>query len=417
MSRNSKRRAAHADADATAVDLRAGRRVGIRWMTAFGRAALCALLLASACGKDKKEDTTPDPANPGDGTRPEDVDPVGADDVPGGGPGDGPIVGGGDPADPDGTDDPIDPDDPDGDPGDGGSGALEPPTLDRAPAEVQRIVDKHMKAGVAAMRGNRPDDAIAEARKVLAENEVYVPGMILLAQAYYAKGFYDKAEAILDIAVKRPDGPTSERLHFLFGLVYDKTDRPEQALVSFEKAVRARPDYKNGLLNLGAKYLARKRYRDAVRVYETLTGQLGDNRAVVWNNLGSAYRGLSIDASADKLDALRRAESAYKRASTSDKNYAYAYYNLGILYLDAEKFPGPGGQPLDEIKRLERAKTYFRQYRGMSGADQDLVDDQVAVADKLIQREERRREAEKKREERRRKREERERKRAAEGAN
>ena len=384
--------------------------------------AACLGLLAPACGSSsKKADTAGGGAAgggggiSGDGTRPEDVDPEGP--IPDGdgpdGDGDGGDVGA---TGPDGDGD-VDTDG-DGEP-DAPPAKIEPPGLDKSAGEVRAAVAKHMQDANAALQADRWDDAILAARKALNEDEVNVRAMVALAHAYYGKGYYDKCEAILDIAVKRPEGGGNAKLHFLFGLTYDKTDRPNDALAAYEKALDASPDYKSALLNVGAKYIDKGRYADAVRVYEHLTGDLKYNSAKAWANLGAAYRGRSADLNDDKQKRaafLKRAEDAYKRAVNADNKYPASYYNLGLLYLDADPFPGPDGNDMDTLARLERAKTYFNQYRGMPGTDQKLVDEQVTVAEKLYDREIKAREKRKKLEERRKKAEERERKRKAEDA-
>jgi tetratricopeptide (TPR) repeat protein len=381
-----------------------------------------ALAALTACGGDsKKAKTTPSAGSTGTvatgaGPHPEDVDPQG--DVPGGsagGGGDtGAVAGGGS-----GTvaSDFADVDGPGGagaggDPAAAGGAAaarIEPPTLDKSPEETRRLVTGHLQTAREAMRQSRPDDAIVEARRALKLEETSVPAMVVLAHAYVVKGYYDKAEAIVDIAAKRPDGPQDHQLHFLFGLVYDKTDRAGNALTAYEKAIAVKADYRSGLVNAGASYLRLKRFEDAIRIYERLTNDLGDKSAASWANLGSAYRGRSADFVGDaerRNRLLRDAEKAYKQAMTADQRYAAAYYNLGLLYLDADPFPAADNSDMDALARLERARTYFQQYRGMAGADVALADEQEATATKLYDREVKAREKRAKADEKRRKAEE-----------
>jgi len=355
-------------------------------------------LAAPACGgKSKKDDTSPaaDTAGTGgadgSGVRPEDIEPVADDtDMGAASDDDDAATAGATGGDTDGDEGAADDGGAAGDTDSGSAPAtpakLEPPGLDKSPEEVRIAVGGHLKTGNSALRTKRWDDAIVAARAALEEDEVNVRAMTMLAHAYVGKAYYDKAEAILDIAAKRPDGPRNPKLHFLYGIVYDKTARADKALVAYEKAVQAKPDYMAALLNVGAKYIRKGRYTDAIATYEKLTGTLGDNRPEAWSNLGAAYRGRSADLNSDKTarsSFLRKAENAYKRAVNADNKHGNAYYNLGLLYLDADPYPAPDGKDMDTLKRLERAKTYFNEYRGMPGADQDLVDEQVTVAEKL----------------------------------
>ena len=348
-----------------------------------GAVSIVALVIACG-GKDKKDKTTPDGAGSGNGSAvtgdPANMDPDG---------------GFGDPTDPT-VGDPSDPSDP-SDPGTGPSDPskppeIKPPGLDLTPAQKAAKVREHVGKGKSALQGNAPnaDTAITEAKYALAADETSVKAMVLLAQANIIKKYYDQALDVLNKAAKR-GGDKDRQVHFLTGLVFDKTERPDDAIKSYERAVAIAPNYQSALMNLGVHYLANQRFREAASVYERLTGRLSYTTAAAWNNLGSAYRGQSAGAGlapATRNSLILRAETTYKRSISSSKNYGPAYYNLGLLYLDSDPFPSGGGE-LDRLARLKRAKTYFDEYRGMPGADAKRVDDVAATAQKLIAKEER----------------------------
>ena len=115
-------------------------------------------------------------------------------------------------------------------------------------------------------------------------------------------------------------------------------------------------------------------------------------------NLGSAYRGTKD---------YEKAQDAYRHALQLFPNYADAVFNLGILYLDADKMPN-----VDTIAKLNTAISYFQKYKQMIGAAPppgDPAETYVAEAqDKIVK--------EQKRIERQKKAEERERQRAAQKA-
>lgn len=273
---------------------------------------------------------------------------------------------------------------------------IEPPDLDLAATDQQQRIQSHLATARAALRGpgREPDRALTEARAALKVDAGNIDAVVLMAHAYHAKDLDDTAEVVLDMVFKeRPAARTSPGIYYVYGLVYDHTDRPERALLAYQKAVELDRNHKSALINLGMHYLRNRLFGDAVQVHERLTRDLGADGAAVWTNLGSAYRGHSADypsGSPRRDELLRQAETAYKRALSLNRSYANAYYNLGLLYLDAETFPGPDG-PLDMLKRLERAKTYFDEYRAMKGADIDLVADRLKQVDKLIKRETKRR--------------------------
>ena len=283
-------------------------------------------------------------------------------------------------------------------PGDEGASGPEvqsgvrPPGLDLSPADKQKRVAAHLQRGQTALDAQRDADlASGEAKLALAVDETSVDAMVLLAQAYYVKGYYDLVQDVLEKALQRGGG-NNKRLHFLFGLVHDHNNKPDDAFASYQKAVAIDGSYKSALMNLGVHQLRNKRFQDAVALYERLTGPLSYRTSASYTNLGSAYRGLSAEFTTSDVgkrnELLLKAERAYNQALTANRNYGNAYYNMGLLYLDADPFP-EGKAEMDLVKRLQRAKTEFGEYRRLPGADQKLADEQVAVAQKLIDKEER----------------------------
>lgn len=273
-----------------------------------------------------------------------------------------------------------------------GEPGVRPPGLDLPQSEKQKRVAEHLKRGQTAIdSSNDPDFAINEAKQALAVDETSVDAMVLLAHGYYVKGYYDLVQDVLDKALQR-GGDGNKKLHFLYGLVHDRNERGPQALEQYKKAVAIDPSYKSALMNLGVHLLRGKRYQEAVSLYERLTGPLGFRNAASQTNLGSAYRGLSAESATSDVrkrnELLLKAELAYRQALANNRNYANAYYNLGLLYLDADPFPEAGAD-MDIIKRLTTAKSQFDEYRRLPGADQKLADEQVSVAQKLIDKEQR----------------------------
>lgn len=268
---------------------------------------------------------------------------------------------------------------------------LRPPGLDISKGERDSKVKEHVSSANAAVANDSdPDKAIREAKLALQVDETSVDAMVLLAHGNVIKGYYDLAEDILLKALER-GGKSNKKAYFLLGLVYEKTGRGEKAPGAYQNALTLDPNYKSALVNLGVNHLSTKRYSEAIRIYERLTKSLGMNQAVAWTNLGSAYRGQSLEFAVSNINKrnslILKAEEAYKKAISLNKNYLNVYYNLGLLYLDADPFP-LGNKELDTVVRLKKSKTYLDEYRRLPGADQKLVDETSAVAQKLIDREE-----------------------------
>lgn len=269
--------------------------------------------------------------------------------------------------------------------------SIAPPGLDITAEERNRRVSAHLQDANAAIQNDAdPERTISEAKAALQVDETSIEAMVLLAHGNIVKGFYDLAEDVLMKAFER-GGKSNKKAFFLLGLVYEKTKRHEKAPAAYQNALVLDPNYRSALMNLGVYHLRTKRYPDAVQIYERLTGSLGVDSAAAWTNLGSAYRGNSASFAATDItmrnNLVLKSEEALRRAISKDKNYSNAHYNMGLLYLDADPFPTPGGE-MDKITRLKKAKGYFDEYRRLPSADVKLVDETTAVTQKLIAREE-----------------------------
>jgi tetratricopeptide (TPR) repeat protein len=367
---------------------------------AFRAAFLWALLwlvcgTAVACGGgDKKEKTTPDKAASSGGTQamPDPGDPSGlaggastpmAGTSPGAG---GPSAGGASAA-------------PAGSPGAGGGGAtpgspdllagpvVTMPNYDPDPAQARTQVEQHLKLARVALASPTPDAeaALHEARQALEIDAANVDAAAMVAFAYYHKKLYDTAELVLDDLFKRDAAKQNANVYYVYGLIYDHTNRSEQAVLSFKKAVELNPNHASALVNLGVHQLQNSQYDDARASFERLVNQFGRSDAITMTSLGSAYRGHAADyptGSPDHDDNVRKAEAAYKRALQANSSYGPAYYNLGLLYLDNDPFPGLS----DTLLRLNTAKGYFDQYKNMPNLEMKLYDDRMKDVTKAIKR-------------------------------
>lgn len=391
------------------VDPRVRSRVGsaVRRLGTIGMTL--ALAAAVACGGGSKKKPTTPGAGSGSGST---ADPGGMNDtgdptgdgVPttgggggdmggGGGGGDmggGGGGGGGDMGGGGGSGDPVAGGEPEPPP-------IVPPNLDIPPDQARTEVDRHLRQAKAMLAAAKPDPdgAIIEAKAALAVDGTNVDAQIAIAHAYYLKRLTDTAEVILDTLYnkRRAAVENNAYLNYVYGLVYDRNNEPARAFAAFRKAVSLDGNFASAQVNLGVHQLENKQYGDAVETFEKLTGQLGRTDAATWSSLGSAYRGQAADydpGSPNKNQLLGRAENAYKRALAANQSYGPAYYNLGLLYLDADPFPDGGGA-MDTLVRLNKAKTYFDEYKNMPGVDLALYDERLKDVTKLIKREEKKR--------------------------
>ncbi|MEZ4401378.1 MAG: hypothetical protein R3B06_15240 [Kofleriaceae bacterium] len=271
------------------------------------------------------------------------------------------------------------------------------PNLDISPEQARAEVERNLAAARGKLAGATPDPdgAILAAKAALAVDGTNVDAQIAIAHAYYLKKLTDTAEVILDTLnnKRRQAVENNAYLYYVYGLIYDRNNEPTRSFAAYRKAVALSPNFASALINLGVHQLDNKQYADATATFERLTGSLNRTDAPTWSSLGSAYRGRSADyevGSPNRTQLLQQAETAYKRALAADQRYGPAYYNLGLLYLDADPFP-EGGGAMDTLVRLNKAKTYFDEYKNMPGVDLALYDERLKDVTKLIKREEKKR--------------------------
>jgi tetratricopeptide (TPR) repeat protein len=358
-----------------------------RSMTRVLGALVLSVVVAACGGGSKKAPATPGKGSGGtdsqsmkDGADP--TDPTGGGSTGGGGTT--PTGGGG------GTTP-----DPNGGVAGGGTAPTEPvdptgppviaPNLDPDPQQARAQVDGHLKVARAALAGTTPDadTALREARLALGIDAANVDAAAMVAFAYYHKKLYDTAELVLDDLYKRDAAKRNANVNYVYGLIYDRTNRPDRAVLAYQKAVGIDPNHASALVNLGVHQLKNSNYDDAVSTFERLTREFNRNDAITLTSLGSAYRGRSADygaGSGDRNQLVGKAEAQYKRALQANANYGPAYYNLGLLYLDNDPFPGIN----DSLVRLNAAKGWFDNYKNMPGVDMKLYDDRMKDVTKAI---------------------------------
>lgn len=259
------------------------------------------------------------------------------------------------------------------------------PNLDPDPVQAKAMVDQHLSVARQALSAPTPDaeTALREARLALSIDAASVDAAAMVAFAYYHKKLYDTAELVLDDLYKRETAKNNANVNYVYGLIYEHTNRPDRAVLAYQKAVSINPNHASALVNLGVFQLRNSQYQQATQTFEQLTRQFNRNDAVTLTSLGSAYRGQSADyaaGSGDRNQLVGKAEAQYKRALQVNANYGPAYYNLGLLYLDNDPFPGI----TDAVVRLNAAKAYFDQYKNMPNVDIKLYDERMKDVTKAL---------------------------------
>jgi len=253
-----------------------------------------------------------------------------------------------------------------------------PGARDRDPEEEKRKMAASRKQSAAAekaLRGGQLDAAVVSAREALMTHEQNAEAMLVMAEVFHRRGNHELVLAVtasvLQIDAKVLLPADASRAHNLKGFAFLAAKNQEAAFTSFRKAAEA--DDKNAAAwnNLGAQYLRIGDAKTAIDCFLYATS-LDPGFFKAHLNLGSAYRASR---------AWAKADAAYRQALKLRASYPEAYFNLGVLYLDADPYPG-----LATTARLQKAIDSFSRYRELSIAagtgDGERLGDDVASARK-----------------------------------
>ena len=180
-----------------------------------------------------------------------------------------------------------------------------------------------------------------------------------LGSAFFQRGYYDQALASFQVALR--DDPSSAEAQYGLGSVYLKQEKTVEARASFEQALKLTATYPdtvpNAWNNLGLLATREGRTDDAIGYFQEAL-RLSPDYWIALENLGNAYR--QQKRWADARAALEQAVAARPQdpeanyslamvyAQTDDTDRAYQYLqnalklrpdypealnNLGVLYL------------------------------------------------------------------------------------
>jgi len=254
------------------------------------------------------------------------------------------------------------------------SASPEPGATPEPPAPGPATVRARVEAAEQFLKKNQYPQAESDARAALAIDEMYVPAMAVLASVYYYQGKNERAAFVIERADKAKqtnpaDSFTQARLERLRGLVALKESPPktDDAIVAFRAATELDPQDASSWHNLGTLLVEKKLWNEAVSALERAV-QIQPRFARAHVSLGAAYRGQSLahvgEEGKPQREALYvRAKGEFEEALRIAPNLNVAHFNLGVLYLDADSFPG-----MDTLTRLATAIRYLSQFQSAEGA-------------------------------------------------
>jgi predicted Zn-dependent protease len=142
--------------------------------------------------------------------------------------------------------------------------------------------------------------------------------------AYTARKYSEAAELFGSYTRANPENPWA---HYMSGLSSWKAGDPEQALISFDEALRIDPQHRKSLLNSARVLLDTGRPREALDRIERAMG-LEPLSAEGLRLLGRARY---------EMKQVPEAIDAYQRAIALDERDVWAMNNLGLIYIQQDR--------------------------------------------------------------------------------
>ncbi len=159
------------------------------------------------------------------------------------------------------------------------------------------------------------------------QNEV-LQKQLELGVGYLRNGEYQRAKEKLTRALEID--PKSATAHTTFGLVFQLEGEPELAEQYFKTAIRLDSQLTQARNNYGAFLFAEKRYHEAVEQLSAASeNRFYPNRAVVFENLGVAYR---------RIGDMEGADYAFGRAVQLNPDQARALLELAEIRFDQQNY-------------------------------------------------------------------------------
>jgi tetratricopeptide (TPR) repeat protein len=181
-------------------------------------------------------------------------------------------------------------------------------TVSSSPATVAAVADSGSIPSMGATTPNRSATPSVPVSYADAE------------EAYTGRNYEEAANRFAAYTRSNPDNPWG---HYMHGLSAWKTGDPEQAVASFDEALRLDPQHRKSLLNAARVLLETGRSREALARVE---------RALSLEPLSG--EGLRLLGRARyELKQTPEAIDAYQRAIALDERDAWAMNNLGLIYI------------------------------------------------------------------------------------
>jgi tetratricopeptide (TPR) repeat protein len=172
-----------------------------------------------------------------------------------------------------------------------------------------------------------------------------------------------RLQRLTEIRACLSESPDNERASELWhekGLIHAVNEQAEEAIASYDQALKIKPDYHEAWNNRGIAFGNLNRMEEAIASYDQVLKIKPDDHEA-WNNRGIAF---------GNLNRMEEAIVSYNQALKIKPDYHEAWYNLGIAliasYDQALKIKPDDheawynrGIALDDLGRLEEAITSY----------------------------------------------------------
>lgn len=174
---------------------------------------------------------------------------------------------------------------------------------------------EHFTLGSIYEKRGEPGLALREYTMASRKDSSFLPAMTRSAELSYIMGHYDQAESYYRKAIKLAprNGDLYNNLCWVY-LSQGKKLKEAQRLIKV--AMEVNPEHKGYYLDtLGAIYLERHRYREAIEALEAAASFFDETQSdllgQVYRHLGAAYRGIGERSKAEK--AFKKAQDLLER--------------------------------------------------------------------------------------------------------
>lgn len=153
--------------------------------------------------------------------------------------------------------------------------------------------------------------------------------LLTLGILHWRKGSYEKAAELLHsslaLAEVVGDAWLQAACHNAIALVQTELDQTDEAIVSYQEAIRLAPEQIFAWANLGSLYLKLNQDTEALAAFKKAV-EYNPSDPTSWNGLGNAHY---------KLSQFREAIAAYKRSVELSPGFANPWNGLGHIYTQA----------------------------------------------------------------------------------